>query len=58
MKSVINIDDGQVFTADFVFQQMMAQSRRIDRAEMIAKTALLVAMASMVAAIITLLLRS
>ena len=58
MKSVINIDDDQVFTADFVFQQMMAQSRRIDRAEMIAKTALLVAMASMVAAIITLLLRS
>lgn len=58
MKSVINIDDDQVFTADFVFQQMMAQSRRIDRAEMIANMALLVAMASMVAAIITLLLRS
>lgn len=31
LKQIIEVDGEQVFTSDWVFQQMQAQSRRIDR---------------------------
>lgn len=39
-KSIVMVDDEQVFTSDYVFTQMMAQSCRIDRANTIGKVAL------------------
>ncbi len=48
---VINVDGEQVWTADFVMQQMMAQGRRIDRVKAMAKVALLAALVALVIAI-------
>ena len=43
---VLNVDGRQVFTADWVFEMMQAQSRRIDRARSIALAALALCAAS------------
>lgn len=52
MKDQIVVVDGkQVFTADFVFQQIGAQSCRIDRARHIALVALLLASVAVVAVV-------
>ena len=53
---VVNVDGVQVFSADFVFQQMQAQSCRIDRARRCAVIAAVVAAAA-VALNLVLLLR-
>jgi hypothetical protein len=49
---IVKVDDVQVFSADFVFQQMQAQGQRIDRARRIAELAVLIATAAVVVAII------
>ena len=38
---VTNIDGIQIFSADYVFEQTQAQSRRIDRVELIAVASLI-----------------
>lgn len=43
---VVEVDGTQVFSADFVFQQMQAQNRRINRARAIAIIAFIIAAAS------------
>lgn len=49
---VIDVNGNQVFSADYVFQQMQAQGRRIDRAKHIAELAALLAAIALVAALI------
>ena len=49
---IVKVDNVQVFSADFVFQQMQAQGQIIDRARHIAEFAVLVAAAAIVVAII------
>lgn len=49
---VIDLNGNQVFSADYVFQQMQAQGRRIDRAKHIAEFAALLAAVALVAALI------
>ena len=45
---VIEVDGVQVFSSDFVFEQMQAQSRRIDRARSIAMLAMAMAVLSFI----------
>ena len=45
--TVIDVNGAQVFTADFVFEQLQAQGRRIDRARGIALVAVVVALCSL-----------
>ena len=45
---VIEVDGIQVFSSDFVFRQMQAQSRRIDRARSIAMLAMAMAVLSFI----------
>jgi hypothetical protein len=53
---VLDVNGTQVFSADFVFEQMQAQSRRIDRAEAKAAIAAIIAIVSLIFNIV--LLRS
>jgi hypothetical protein len=46
---VVDIGDNQVFTADFVFEQMQAQGRRIDRANTLSVASLVASAALFVA---------
>lgn len=54
---VIDIEGNQVFSADFVFEQMQAQGCRIDRARSLAVGAVVVALAAMALAVVVLFLR-
>ncbi len=49
---VIDINGNQVFSADFVFQQMQAQSCRIDRSRHIAEFSAVVAIVAIVIAVL------
>lgn len=49
---VIDLNRNQAFSANYVFQQMQAQGRRIDRARHIAELAALLAAVALVAALI------
>lgn len=53
---VITLEEGQVFTADFTFEQMQAQSVRIDKARRISMTACAIAVSAFVVAIIAIIL--
>lgn len=54
---IVRVDDVKVFSADFVFEQMGAQSCRIDRAISCAVVAAIVAAASLALNLVVLLLR-
>jgi hypothetical protein len=50
-RQVVEINGEQVFTSDFVFEQMQAQSCRIDKATTVSCIALIVAIIAVVACI-------
>ena len=52
---VIDINGNKTFGADFIFEQMSAQGRRIDRAKSIAVWALIFAVSAYVVALVALL---
>ena len=54
-KQVVKMDGQQVFTADWVFQQMQAQNSRIDRAKAIATFSAVVAAISIALNLVLLL---
>lgn len=49
---VIDVNGNQVFSADYVFQQMQAQGRRIDKARHIAEMAALLAAVALLLTIV------
>lgn len=51
---VLDVNGTQVFSADFVFEQMQAQGSRIDRAQAKAVVAMIIAIASLILNIILL----
>lgn len=55
-KQIVEVDGTQVFSADWVFQQMQTQSTLIDRAKRIALAAAIIAALGLVVALIAILL--
>ncbi|WP_283124145.1 hypothetical protein [Angelakisella massiliensis] len=56
MKNIINVEGKQVFTAQWVWEQMSAQNVRIDRANTIAAVSVCVSIAAVITAIAAVIL--
>lgn len=52
MKQIIEVDGEQVFTSDWVFQQMQAQNHQIDRVKAALKISITIAIIAVVLAIL------
>ena len=57
-RSIIEVDGVQVFSSRYVFEQMMAQSCRIDRIWFVAKLSLVISSIALIAIFVFILLNA